>query len=109
MMSGLALPISEQLVFRPSALVKYVKNSPVQMDFNASVLFNDIFWIGTSFRTSKAVTFLTEINIFEGIRLGYSFDLYLNELQLHNKGSHEFRLGFDLVKNNVRMKTPRYF
>lgn len=109
LMSGLAIPINDQLVFRPSALVKYVKNSPVQMDFNASVLFNDIFWIGTSFRTGKAVTFLTEFNIWQGIRLGYSFDLYLNELQLHNKGSHEFRLGFDLVKNNARMKTPRYF
>jgi len=79
------------------------------MDLNASFIFNNIFWIGASFRTEKAVTFLSEFRIAPNIRLGYSFDLYLNQLQLHNKGSHEFRLGFDIVTSKSRMMTPRYF
>lgn len=108
-MAGWAVPLNDKMTFRPSVLGKFVKNAPVQMDFNASFLFNDIFWFGASFRTEKAVVFLTEFQITKAIRLGYSFDLYLNELQLHNKGSHEFRLGFDLFRNKERMKTPRYF
>lgn len=108
-MAGWAMPLNDKMTFRPSVLGKFVKNAPVQMDFNASLLFNDVFWIGASFRTEKAVVFLTEFQIAKAIRLGYSFDLYLNELQLHNKGSHEFRLGFDLFRNKERMKTPRYF
>jgi type IX secretion system PorP/SprF family membrane protein len=107
-MSGFALPINDKIVFRPSALIKYVQNSPVQADFNASFLFSDIFWVGASFRFDKAVTFLTEFSLTKNIRLGYSFDLYVNELQFYNKGSHEIRLGFDFV-NKTRMKTPRYF
>jgi len=90
-------------------LGKFVRNAPLQMDFNASFLFSDLFWIGASYRTEKAVIFLTEFRITEFLRLGYSFDLYLNELQLHNKGSHEFRLGFDINLRKSRMKTPRYF
>jgi len=68
-----------------------------------------MYWVGVAYRTEKAVIMLTELTIAKGIRLGYSFDLYLNELQLHNKGSHEFRLGFDIEKKKDRMKTPRYF
>ncbi|SHF21039.1 type IX secretion system membrane protein, PorP/SprF family [Mariniphaga anaerophila] len=108
-MAGWAIPINDRMTFRPSALAKYTKNAPAQVDLNASFIFNNVFWLGASFRTEKAVVFLTEFQIAKSIRLGYSFDLYLNELQLHNRGSHEFRLGFDLPRKNERMKTPRYF
>jgi type IX secretion system PorP/SprF family membrane protein len=107
-MTGFAIPLNDKMVFRPSALVKYAKNAPVQADLNLSILFGDIFWVGTSIRLNNAVTFLTEFRILKNIRLGYSFDLYVNELQLHNNGSHEFRLAFDFEKKS-RMKTPRYF
>jgi type IX secretion system PorP/SprF family membrane protein len=108
-MAGVAIPLDKKIVFRPSTLFKYVQNAPLQVDLNASFLFSNIFWVGASYRTEKAVTFLSEFRITPGIRLGYSFDLYLNELQLHNKGSHEFRLGFDIDMDKTRMMTPRYF
>jgi type IX secretion system PorP/SprF family membrane protein len=108
-MTGTVIPFNDKIVFRPSVLAKFVKDAPVQMDFNASFLFSDIFWIGASFRTEKAVVFLTEFKLNDFMKLGYSFDLYLNELQLHNKGSHEFRLGFNIGGSKTRMKTPRYF
>ena len=108
-MTGMAFPLNDKIVFRPSMLGKFVRNAPLQMDFNASFLFSDLFWIGASYRTEKAVIFLTEFRITDFLRIGYSFDLYLNELQLHNKGSHEFRLGFDIDLRKSRMKTPRYF
>lgn len=108
-MAGVAMPLNDKFVFRPSMLVKFVQDSPVQFDINGSILFDDVLWAGISFRTEKAVVFMTEFEVADFIRLGYSFDLYLNELQLHNKGSHEFRLGFDIYDKKTRMKTPRYF
>jgi type IX secretion system PorP/SprF family membrane protein len=109
LMAGYAFPIRDNIVFRPSFLVKYVIHAPAQVDLNASVIFNDVFWIGASFRTQKALAFMTEFRIAPKIRLGYSFDIYLNELQPFNYGSHEIRLGFDLASDKRRMKTPRYF
>lgn len=108
-MAGAAIPMDEKIIFRPSVMAKFVKNAPLQLDINASVLFGDIFWIGASYRTEKAIVFLTEFRISEKFRVGYSYDIYLNELQPHNKGSHEIRLGIDLNIYNSRMMTPRYF
>lgn len=107
--AGLAIPLSDNLVFRPSALAKYAPNAPLQVDLNASFLINNIFWIGASYRTEKAVSFITEINLTENLRLGYSYDIWLNELKVLNKGSHEIRLGYDFNLYNSRMRTPRYF
>jgi type IX secretion system PorP/SprF family membrane protein len=107
-MTGFALPINDKMAFRPSMLTKYTRNSPVQFDFNASIVFNNIFWVGMSYRTVSALTFMTEFTMLKNLRLGYSFDLYVNDLQLHNKGSHEIRLAYDFARNS-RMKTPRYF
>jgi type IX secretion system PorP/SprF family membrane protein len=109
MMGGYALPIKDKVVFRPSIMTKYTPHAPLQFDFNTSVLFGDVFWAGISYRTAKAITILTEFRIAERIKLGYSYDLYLNELQPFNYGSHEIRIGFELPIFETKMHTPRYF
>jgi len=107
-MTGVAIPLSKNVVFRPSLLAKYVKNAPLQLDLNASFLFNNTFWLGASYRTEKAISFITEISVAQNLRIGYSYDIWLNELKVYNKGSHEIRLSYDF---NVfkRLLTPRYF
>lgn len=107
-MVGGAIPMGDNVVFRPSLLVKYVKNAPAQLDVNASFLFANVLWLGASYRTEKAVSFMTEINIAQNIRLGYSYDIWFNELKAFNKGSHEIRLSFDLNVGK-RLLSPRYF
>lgn len=109
MMGGMALPLVDKIVFRPSMMTKYTPNTPVQFDLNASFLFSNLFWVGASFRTGNAISFLTEFKIADKLKLGYSYDLYINELQPFNYGSHEIRLGFDFPLYAERMKTPRYF
>lgn len=107
-MTGAAFPLSDNVVFRPSLLLKYVKNAPVQLDLNASFLFANTFWLGASYRTEKAVSLITEININQNLRIGYSYDMWLNELKVYNKGSHEIRLSYDLNVGK-RILSPRYF
>ncbi len=109
LMTGAVFPMDEKIIFRPSLLAKYVKNAPLQVDLNASVLFGNALWVGASYRTEKALAFMAGFQITPRIRLGYSYDIYLNELQAFNYGSHEIRLGFDLNLFEYRMKTPRYF
>lgn len=109
MMGGMATHLADKIIFRPSMMAKYTPNAPLQLDLNASVLFSNIFWVGASYRTAKAITFLTEFKISDRLKLGYSFDLYLNELQPFNYGSHEIRLGFEFPLFEERMRTPRYF
>lgn len=107
-MTGAAIPLGENVVFRPSLLAKYVNDAPPQFDINASFLFANTLWLGASYRTEKAVSLITEVNINQNIRIGYSYDMWLNELKTYNKGSHEFRISFDLNVQK-RILTPRYF
>jgi type IX secretion system PorP/SprF family membrane protein len=107
-MTGAAFPLSENVVFRPSLMVKYVMNAPPQLDVNASFLFANTLWLGVSYRTEKAFSLITEINVNQNLRIGYSYDMWLNELKVYNKGSHEVRVSFDLNVQR-RILTPRYF
>lgn len=107
-MTGAAFPIGENVIFRPSLLAKFVKNAPPQLDLNASFLFANTLWLGASYRTEKAVSIMTEINIAQNFRIGYSYDMWFNELQAYNKGSHEIRLSFDFNVGK-RILSPRYF
>jgi type IX secretion system PorP/SprF family membrane protein len=107
-MTGAAFPIGENVVFRPSLLAKFVNNAPPQLDLNASFLFAQTLWLGVSYRTEKAISLITEVNIAQNLRIGYSYDIWLNELQAYNKGSHEIRMSFDFNVGK-RMLSPRYF
>jgi type IX secretion system PorP/SprF family membrane protein len=108
-MAGAAFKVSDELVFRPSVLVKFVQNAPPQMDLNASFQLFGSFWLGASYRTEKAVSFMTEFNLTDNMKIGYSYDIWFNQLQSYNKGSHEIRLSFDFDVFKRRMLSPRYF
>ena len=107
-MTGAAFPLGDKVVFRPSLLAKFVQNAPPQVDLNASFLFVNTLWLGLSYRTEKAISFITEVNIAQNFRIGYSYDIWLNELKIYNKGSHEIRLSYDFNVGN-RILSPRYF
>ncbi len=108
--AGGAIPFSENLVFMPSILMKYVEGAPFQTDINASFLILDVLTLGASFRTNAALAFLVEVNITPNLSVGYSYDIWFNSLQGYNKGSHEIRIGYDIdLFEKSRMVTPRYF
>ncbi|MEN8226419.1 MAG: type IX secretion system membrane protein PorP/SprF [Bacteroidota bacterium] len=108
-MAGIAIPLSDHLVLKPSILAKYVSNTPLQMDFNANLMINEVMWVGLSYRTEGVFVFLIEVLVTDRLRIGYSYDTFLNELSLHNRGSHEVLIGFDFPVFKRRMLTPRYF
>lgn len=106
-MTGAAFPLGDNVVFRPSFLAKFVKNAPPQLDLNVSFLFAKTLWLGVSYRTEKAFSLIAEVNVSQNLRIGYSYDMWLNKLKTYNKGSHEIRLSYELSKK--RLRTPRYF
>lgn len=115
-MAGVAVPLSEKVVFRPAMMIKYTKNAPLNMDLNASFLFNDLFCLGASYRTnrqaitsSNAVVLMIELNLLKNWRLGYAYDANLNEMGTHTQGSHEMMIAYDLRLFKPRAIDSRYF
>jgi type IX secretion system PorP/SprF family membrane protein len=108
-MAGYAYPLSEKVVFRPSMLFKYVVNAPMQFELDASFLLNNTLWLGAAYRSKEAIVLLTELNVRHNLRIGYSYDIWFNDLMGYNKGSHEIHVGFDINLMKGRLLNPRYF
>lgn len=106
--SGYAFEFSRDVVFKPSFLVRYVQNAPVNFDVNASFLFNRVFWLGLSYRSSGSLSIITEYNITDFMRIGYSYDIILSRLRRFNSGSHELFIGFDFNLKSRKVLSPRY-
>jgi type IX secretion system PorP/SprF family membrane protein len=108
--SGYVIEASENLHFKPSVLVKYVKGAPVQADLNLNVLINRKFWVGGSYRTGDAIVGMVEYQHNGNWRIGYAYDFALTKLQKYNSGSHEIMFSYIFVKPEVmKIKSPRFF
>ena len=106
-MGGYVFDLGEFVKFRPSALLKYVQNTPLQAELNGSFLFIDRMWVGGSYRTDGSVDANLEVNITHQLRIGYAYDFVVGELGNYTTGSHELLIGFDLDFERDRMETPR--
>lgn len=107
--SGYVISVTEQIKLKPSVLAKYIYASPTQFDLNLNVLLNNIIWVGASYRTNDAIVAIGEYQLTKKLRIGYSFDFTLSEIQKHSAGSHEFMIGYDFGYKLQKVKTPRYF
>ncbi len=107
--TGVVIPLGENVDFKPSIVAKYVQNAPLELDFNASLLFRKVFWVGAGYRTGDAAVFIIEYMSLKGWRIGYSYDYTLTLLNQVNSGSHEILFGIDLGLTKSKIITPRYF
>ena len=105
---GYVFETKRNVLFKPSALIKYTPNSPINVDVNLNVMFNKLFWVGVGVRNLSSTTFLFDFNITDYLRIGYSYDLTLNKIKNYMNGSHEILLGFDFNVKKVATASPRY-
>ena len=106
--TGAVFLVKENVALKPSVLLRYAEGAPLSLDVNFSVLFKQFWWIGASLRNFNSAVLITEFNITDYLRIGYSFDLSLNELRKYNFGSHELFIGFDFVSGKNKNISPRY-
>lgn len=106
---GYVFDLNDKLKLKPSTLIKYVKSAPIEMDINCSVLYNETIWLGVSYRTKDAIVGIIEYQANKRFRVGYSYDFTLTEIGDHSSGSHEIMIGYDLGKDLINVKTPRFF
>lgn len=116
--SGIVFHLNETFDFRPSLLMKYVQSAPLVTEITGSLLISQKIFVGVGFRTNKRVNLAGSDNMLIGIlefdiarflRLGYSYDYYLNRNGKYNNGTHEIMLGWDIGRTKTKMTNPRYF
>jgi type IX secretion system PorP/SprF family membrane protein len=108
-MGGYVLPLNEEVKFKPSFLTKIVRGAPAQIDFNASFLIREKFWVGAMYRTNKAYGANVQFVINDQIRLGYSVDYGSGSFYRKSNGIHEVMISYELKRRKKLFRSPRYF
>lgn len=111
LMGGYNIKLPDPLFeLRPSFLFKSDLAS-WQIDLNANVVFDERFWGGISYRFQDAVALLMGMEMANGLKFGYSFDIVTSAIGRYGYGSHEIFISYsvDLERNrNQKYKSIRF-
>ena len=109
---GFLLRFSDQFKIKPSVYVQYVPREPFESmvyHINTSfVLFNDMIWLGGSYKSNDGLVGILEFQVTKQIRMGYAYEFPLGDLKTFSNGVHEFLLRYDF-SYIVRAVNPGFF
>ena len=108
-MLGYVFDLSPSVKFRPSTLIKLVDGAPLEFDLNANFLFDEVLWLGVSYRSFDSVSGLIELQASNQLKLGYAYDYTLSDLSQFTSGTHEIMINYRFAFKKERIITPRYF
>lgn len=106
---------NDNLKLKPAFMAKGVEGAPLSLDVTTNILINNKFELGAGYRIGDSVSGLASFYISPSLRIGYSYDYTLTNLDAFNSGSHEVFLLFDLDLNKLSSngkgydKSPRFF
>ena len=106
--AGVRVPLSEEWSLVPSVLVKSVSPAPVSLDINAKIKYQDLLWVGASWRAFDSVVAMAGLS-YEQFTLGYSYDAGLSQLAGYNGGSHEILIGLRLKKKEQEVCINKFW
>jgi len=112
-MAGTMIPINKTIQFKPAILAKYVKNAPFDLGVNASLMFNETFTAGLSYRLGgdgigDSVDLLAMYQI-NSVGIGIAYDYSLSEVNEVSNGSFEILVRYNFLKEQGDMANPRFF
>lgn len=106
---GYVFPINRMFKIKPNFLFKYVDNRPVEFDLNVNGLFDEVLWFGLSYKSSRQVVLMTQLQITEQLQFGYSYTVSAGPIRTVELGSHEIMLNYRFWFNKRGVVSPRYF
>lgn len=109
LIAGYVLPVSKNVMFKPTILGKAVQGAPFEADLTASFLFSEKIWLGAMYRTGASYGFIAQLLLNKKFRIGYAIDFLTTDLATYSKNSHEIMLSYELSFKKKRFTSPRYF
>lgn len=89
--------------FQPSVLVA-TDGVISNVDISSSILYNKRLWGGVSYRLGAAIVGMVGIQLFNGVRIGYSFDYSTSSaLNKNSGGTHELMVSYSFTVSKERI------
>lgn len=99
---GYKLPLGDDFILEPSALLKFVTPAPFQFDVSLRAIYKQKIWFGGSYRHLDAFAIYTGFIFRENLMLGYSYDLTTTDLGNYSTGTHEVILGVRFNRSGLK-------
>jgi type IX secretion system PorP/SprF family membrane protein len=107
--AGYRFLLSADINAIPSVMVKYIngafKNN-YQAEFNLKLQYQDLLWIGGSYRQFDGYAAMLGLNVANTFNVGYAYDFTKTAINTYSNGTHELVIGF-LIGNKYSEKCPR--
>ncbi|NAS31975.1 type IX secretion system membrane protein PorP/SprF [Flavobacteriaceae bacterium R38] len=95
---GYNFTISDEWLFKPSFLLRYLKGIPLSADITTAFQYNAIIEFGVAYRTDSAISGLALFTVNDWLDIGYAYDNSLrSELTEQGRNTHEFLLKFKIL------------
>lgn len=106
MVGGYNVSLPSRWSLQPSV---FMRSDFVQHEFAATVTatYNKMLWFGVNYYVTESVGALIGVNLFNGLRIGYTYDYPTSAIRHHTSGSHEVLLGYSFGLSRER-KPQRY-
>jgi len=108
--AGTYYNLNSKWKLRPSLLLRYESDNRNVIDLNAQFIYDDKYWIGTGYKTSKNAIFIAQYKHNDKFKFGYSFDYPLSAAnQLSTFQTHELLLSYSFLTKSSIYVSPRFF
>lgn len=105
---GVVMPISQDLMFKPTFLAKASFGAPIEAELTGNFLIRDQFWIGAMFRTRAGYGVIAQWIIDKKLRIGYAMDFSINKFRSYHNATHEIMISYEIGLKR-KWSTPRRF
>jgi len=112
--AGCLLPLKNPIWEVAPTMIVHSDGTASQFTANINLMYNKKIWGGVGYRLNDSFIAMIGFDLFNGLKIGYSFDYTHTSLNSHFSagGSHEITLGycFNLVREKVvkRYRSVRY-
>ncbi|HOZ86407.1 MAG TPA: type IX secretion system membrane protein PorP/SprF [Bacteroidia bacterium] len=106
--TGFVADVSENFKIKPAVLLKYVLNSPVDINLSSTFYWKNVLGLGLGYTINGICMAYMDLRVNDQLRVGYSYDYIFNELRNYSTGSHEIMLRY-LFRYKIKVSSARYF
>jgi type IX secretion system PorP/SprF family membrane protein len=107
--AGYRFKLNQKLTLRTTALVKYVKDAPLNYEGNIALIIKEKFHTAVTYRSSGMIGIMMQMYLNDKLHFGYSFDYTINDLKNYAPaGTHEIFIGYTIFAKGKPMVTPRF-
>lgn len=103
---GRSIKMSDDLKFKPAALINYAPRSRLSIEAHAIVAYKEKVSVGIGGRSGNGLYALLKLDVVKYVTLAYAYDLTLNRLRNAGASTHEITLGLRACAEKERYHVP---